>query len=35
MALKKKKSMYGKFGKGKKISVSEMMKGLRDKNDRF
>ena len=32
---KKTKSMYGKFTNGKKISVKEMMKGLRDKNDRY
>jgi len=32
---KKTKSMYGKLLVGKKISVSEMLKGLRDKGDRF
>ena len=32
---RKMKSMYGKFSKGGKISKSEMMKGLRDKSDRF
>ena len=32
---KKTKSMYGKLGKGKKISASEMMKGVRDKSGRF
>ncbi|MFH1751441.1 MAG: hypothetical protein ABH821_00670 [archaeon] len=32
---KKTKSMYGKLGKGKKISATEMMKGLRDKHDRY
>jgi len=35
LARKKTKSMYGKLAKGKKISAKEMMKGLRDKNDRF
>lgn len=32
---KKTKSMYGKFTKGKNISVEEMMEGLRDKSDRY
>lgn len=32
---KKEPSMYAKLSKGKKISVKEMMKGLRDKSDRF
>lgn len=32
---KKTKSMYGKLGKNKKVSAAEMMKGLRDKSDRF
>ena len=32
---KKTKSIYGKLAKGKKISVAEMMKGVRDKRDRF
>lgn len=32
---KKTKSMYGKLTKGKKVSAVEMMKGLRDKCDRF
>jgi len=35
LARKKTKSMYGKLAKGKKISIAEMMKGLRDKSDRF
>ena len=35
MVSKRTKSMYGKFSKGKKVSVSVMMKGLRDKDDRF
>ncbi len=30
---RKTKSMYGMLGKGRKISVAEMMKGLRDKDD--
>ncbi|MFH1697333.1 MAG: hypothetical protein ABH854_05525 [Candidatus Diapherotrites archaeon] len=32
---KKTGSMFGKLSKGKKVSVAEMMKGLRDKHDRF
>ena len=32
---KKTKSMYGKLSGGKTVSVSEMLKGLRDKGDRF
>ena len=32
---KKTKSMYGKLAKGKKVSIAAMMKGLRDKSDRF
>ncbi len=32
---KKTKSMYGKLSRGKTVSVSEMLKGLRDKSDRF
>ncbi len=31
---KKTKSMYGTLSKGKKVSASEIMKGLRDKSDR-
>ena len=32
---KKTGSMYGALAKGKKISFKEMMKGLRDKHDRY
>ena len=32
---KKTKSMYGNLSKGKKVSATAMMKGLRDKSDRF
>lgn len=32
---KKEPSMYAKLSKGKKVSVKEMMKGLRDKSDRY
>ena len=32
---KKTKSLYGKLAKGKKVSVAAMVKGLRDKSDRF
>lgn len=32
---KKTKSMYGKLAGSRKVSASEMMKGLRDKHDRF
>jgi len=32
---RKTKSIYGKLAKGKKISVAEMMKGVRDKSGRF
>jgi hypothetical protein len=32
---KKTKSMFGKLGKGKKVSFAEMTKDLRDKSDRF
>jgi predicted CopG family antitoxin len=32
---KKTKSMYGALAKGKKISAAQMMKGLRDKSDRY
>ena len=32
---RKTKSMYGKLGKGKKVSASEIIKSLRDKSDRF
>lgn len=32
---KKTKSMYGKLGKSKKISLKKAMKGLRDKDDRL
>lgn len=32
---KKEPSMYGKLSGGKKVSVKEMMKGLRDKSDRY
>ncbi|MBU1929871.1 hypothetical protein KJ972_00015 [Candidatus Micrarchaeota archaeon] len=32
---KKTKSMFGKLAKGKKVSTTAMMKGLRDKSDRF
>ena len=32
---KKTGSMFGALGKGRKISVKEMMKGLRDKHDRI
>ena len=32
---KKTKSMYGKFSKGQKVSTAAMLKGLRDKSDRF
>ena len=32
---KKTKSMYGKLSKGKKVSVSKLMKNLRDKSDRY
>ena len=32
---KKTKSMFGKLSKGKKISATQMLRGLRDKSDRF
>ena len=32
---KKTGSRFGKISKGKKVSVRAMMKGLRDKSDRF
>lgn len=32
---KKEPSMFAKLSKGKKISAKEMMKGLRDKSDRY
>lgn len=32
---KREPSMYSKFFKGKKISAKAMMKGLREKNDRY
>ena len=32
---RKTRSMYGGLGKGKKVSASEMIKGLREKNDRL
>ena len=35
LVCRKTESMYGKLSKRKKISASEMMKGLRDKCDRI
>ena len=32
---KKTKSMYGKLSKDRKVLAAQMMKGLRDKSDRF
>ena len=32
---RKTKSMYGKLAKGKNVPAANMVKGLRDKNDRF
>lgn len=32
---KKTTSMYGKFASKKRLSAAKIMKGLRDKNDRF
>ena len=32
---KKTGSMFGKFSRGKRISAAAMIKGLRDKHDRF
>ncbi len=35
LARKKAPSMYGKLAGRKKVGFAKMMKGLRDKNDRF